>query len=201
MTMNTIFLGGVKAGSSFRVVGKPYVLGQALTKTDRDHYLVALERGLAEADEIAAWLDANPTAKLKPTDAEVSSASGIVISPYFSKWVNFLAARPDMVALRDRLKSEDPASWTSITDKDHLAYGWVSVVDMIHAAFKADPKNLTAGKWVSGVRQPDPIGTGVAPLPAAPESTILGMQPKTAAIVGGVVFLSVCLTIWQVAKN
>jgi len=199
--MNTIFLGGVRAGSGFRVAGRPYALGQALTKLDRDHYLVALDRGLAEADEIAAWIDANPTAKLKPTDAEVSAASGIVISPYFSKWVNFLAARPGMVALRDRLKSEDPAAWSSITDPEHVTYGWVSVVDMIHSSFKADPKNLTAGKWVSGVRQADPVTTGIQPLPTAPGNTILGMQPKTAAIVGGVVLLSVGLAIWQVFKK
>jgi len=199
--MNTIFLGGVKAGSSFRVAGRPYILGQALSKADRDHYLVALDRALAEADEIAAWIEANPTAKLKPTEAEVSAASGIVISPYFSKWVNFLAARPDMVSLRDRLKSEDPASWTSITDPEHLTYGWVSVVDMIYAAFKADPKSLMAGKWVAGVRQPDPVTTGVPALPTAPENTILGMQPKTAAIVGGVVLLSAGIALWYIAKD
>lgn len=196
--MKTIFLGGVQPRSGFRV---GHSLGQALNKADRDHYLVALERGLAEADEIAAWLAANPNAKLKPTDAEMNSGSDVVISPYFTKWVNFIPVRPAMIAFRDRLKNEDPTAWSSVTDEEHKVFGWVSVIDTISSAFKADPKNLTAGKWVSGIRQPDPATPGVPGMPNAPTDTILGMDPQTAMIVGGVGLLGLGVAAWAMFRG
>jgi hypothetical protein len=195
--MKTIYLGGVQPGS-FRV---GYSLGQALSKADRDHYLVALDRALTEADEIDAWLKANPDAKLKPTEAEVTAGSDIVISPYFTKWVNFLAIRQDMLNFKVRLKSEDPGAWTSLTDEEHKAFGWVSVVDTIYSSFKSDPKNLTAGKWVGGVRQPDPgTPTGAVAMPNAP-TTILGMDPQTAWIVGGVGLLGLSVAAWAMFRG
>jgi hypothetical protein len=192
--MKTIYLGGVQPGS-FRV---GYSLGQAISKADRDHYLVALDRALTEADEIDAWLNDNPSAKLKPTEAEVTAASDVFISPYFTKWVNFQAVRPDMVAFRDRLKSEDPGAWTSVTDPEHQIFGWVSVVDMIYSALKADPKNLTAGRWVAGVRQPDPV-TGTSGVVMPP--TLLGMPAETALIVAGVGALGVGVALWAMLRK
>lgn len=204
-SMNTTFLNGVKPGTAFRIVGRPFALGQALSQADRDHYLVALNRGLAEVDEIAAWLNANPNTKLKPSDTDISSGSDVVISPYFTKWVNFQAVRPDMIAFRDRLKNEDPASWASITDAEHTTFGWVSVIDQIFSAFKADPKNLTAGRWVAGVRQPDPVIPGGAPsMPLAPINilglelppTLLGMPTQTALVVSTVGLLGIGVALW-----
>ena len=74
--MNTIFLGGVQPRSGFRI-GQRFVMGQTLTKADRDHYLVAVNRALSEADEIDAWLLANPLAKLKPTELEMAQGSDL----------------------------------------------------------------------------------------------------------------------------
>lgn len=200
--MRTIFLGGVQPRSGFRV---GYSLGQALTKADRDHYLVALDRALLEADQISEWLTNNPTAKLKPTEAEMTAGSDVVISPYFTKWVNFQTVLPDMIAFRDRLKSEDPGAWTSVTDPEHKTFGWVSVVDTIFSSFKADSKNLTAGRWVSGVRQPDPaVPAGAVAMPNAPVTifgaelppTMLGMPTKTALTVAGVGALALGVAAW-----
>lgn len=210
--MNTTFLNGIKPGTGFRIAGRHYSLGQALSQADRDHYLVALNRGLSEVDEIDAWLKANPNAKLKPSDTDVSSGSDIVISPYFTKWINFQDVRADMVAFRDRLKNEDPTSWTSITDPEHKTFGWVSVIDQIFSAFKADPKNLTAGRWVSGVRQPDPVTPGTmtsGAMPLAPVNilglelppTLLGMPTSTALVVGTVGLLGVGVALWAAFRK
>lgn len=205
--MKTIFLGGVQPGTGFRV---GYSLGQALSKADRDHYLVALDRALMEAEQIDTWLTDNPSAKLKPTEAEVTAGSDVVISPYFTKWINFQDVRPAMVAFRDRLKSEDPASWASVTDEEHKTFGWVSVVDTIFSSFKADSKNLTAGKWVSGVRQPDPAATpGAVAMPDAPVTlfglelppTILGMPTKAGLVVGTVGVLGLGVAAWALLRK
>lgn len=202
--MNTIFLGGIQAGSDFRVRRSSFSLGQALSKADRDHYLVALDRALTEADEIDAWFKDNPSAKLKPTDAEVTAAPDVNISPYFTRWINFQPIRPDMVTFRDRLKSDDPTAWTSITDPEHKTFGWVNVVDMTYSAFKADPKNLTAGKWISGVRQPDAAAPGssiIPTIPMGPDNTVLGMPPQTAWIVGGVGLLGLGVAVWAMFRG
>jgi hypothetical protein len=209
--MNTIFLGGVQPRSGFRI-GQRFSMGQTLSKADRDHYLVALNRALAEADEIDAWLLANPTAKLKPTDQEVAQASDVVISPFFTKWVNFQAARPDMVAFRDRLNNEDPTTWASLSDAEHKSFGWVNVVDQVFSAFKADPKNLTAGRWVSGIRQPDAVPAGGTAAPAMPTEpvtilgyqlppTMLGMPTKMALVVGGVGLLGAGVALWAMFRK
>lgn len=204
--MKTIFLGGVQP-RTFRV---GYSLGQALTQADRDHYLVALDRALLEADQVSEWLKNNPSAKLKPTETEIAAASDVVISPYFTKWVNFQTVLPDMIAFRDRLKNEDPAAWTSVTDPEHQTFGWVSVVDTIFSSFKADSKNLTAGKWVSGVRQPDPVTTtAAAAMPLAPvtvlgfelPSTMLGMPTTTALAVGLVGVLGLGVATWAMFRK
>lgn len=187
-----------------------FSLGQALSKADRDHYLVAINRALTEAGEIDAWIKANPNAKLKPTQAEITAASDVVISPYFTKWINFQDVRPALVTLRDRLQNEDPTTWTSITDPEHQTFGWVSVVDMIYSSFKADPKNLTAGKWVSGVRQPDPLTPTTAPaMPEAPVTilgydlppTLLGMPTKVALVVAGVGVLGAGVALWAAFRK
>jgi hypothetical protein len=194
--MKTIYLGGVQPGS-FRV---GYSLGQALSKADRDHYLTALNRALEENDEIDAWIKANASAKLKPSTADAANPD-IVVSPYFSKWANFLPTLPDMVTFRDRLKNEDPTSWTSITDPEHKTFGWVNVVDEVYSSFKGDPKNLTAGKWMNGVRQPDPsTPTNTVAMPAA-TITILGMDPQTAWIVGGVGLLGLGVAAWAMFRG
>jgi hypothetical protein len=209
--MNTIFLRGVQPQSGFRI-GQRHSMGQSLSKADRDHYLVAIERALKEADEIDAWLLANPLAKLKPTELEMAQASDVVISPFFSKWINFQAARPDMVALRDRLKNEDSSTWGSLTDPEHKTFGWVSVVDQVFGAFKADPKNLTAGRWVAGVRQPDPVSTGGTTMPTMPMEpvtilghelppTLLGMPTKVALVVGTMGLISAGVALWAVFRK
>jgi len=210
--MNTIFLGGVQPRSGFRI-GQRFVMGQTLTKADRDHYLVAVNRALSEADEIDAWLLANPLAKLKPTELEMAQGSDVVISPFFTKWINFQAQRPGMVAFRDRLQNEDPSTWGSLSDAEHKIFGWVNVVDQIYGSFKADPKNLTAGRWVAGVRQPDPVSTGAATTaPAMPlepvtvlgyelPPTMLGMPTKVALVVGTMGLISTGVALWALFRK
>jgi len=212
--MKTLFTQGFQP-ASFHLAARRSVrksLGQALTKADRDHYLVALNRGISEADEIDAWLKANPTAKLKPTEAEVVASPEIKISPYYAKWVNYQPTRGDQAAFRDRMANEDPTTWTSVTDAEHVLFGWVGVVDQIYSAFKSDPKNLTAGRWVDNVRQPDPVQplpSGTPTHPAEPliilgmefPQTFLGMPTKTAMVVGGLGLVGLGVALWAILRK
>lgn len=214
--MKTLFTQGFQPASFTPAQRRPLrtSLGQALSLADRDHYLVALNRGITEAVEIDAWLAANPNVKLKPSEQEVTSSPDIVISPYFAKWVNYQPVRADQGAFRDRLANADPTTWSSITDAEHILFGWVSVIDQVYSAFKADPKNLTAGRWVSGVRQPDPPpATGTTGGPAKPVEqplmilglelppTFLGMPTQTALIVGGLGVVGIGVAIWATLKK
>jgi len=193
------------------LLGSPRRLGQALSKADRDHYLVALNRGAQEAAEIDAWLKANPDAKLKATQEEVVSAPDIKISPYYAKWVNYQPVRADQAAFQARVASEDPTTWTSVTDAEHILFGWVGVVDQIYSAFKSDPKNLTAGRWVDNVRQPDPLpAPGTTVKPAEPPLVILGLElpPKflgmptgTALVLGGLGVVGIGVAIWATLRK
>lgn len=185
-------------------------LGQSLSKADRDHYLVALNRGIAEAGEIDAWLKANPNIKLKPTTEEVTTTPDVTISPYYAKWVNYQDMRSDQIAFRDRLASENQTTWSSITDAEHILFGWVAVVDQIYSAFKADPKNLTAGRWADNMRLPDPIPvTGMPNVEIQPISilglefppTFLGMPTKTAFIVASFGVVGIGVAIWATLKK
>lgn len=203
--MRTMFAAG------FQPAKRAFFLGQALSQSERDHYLVALGRAVTEANEIDDWIKSHPEAKFKPptqvspattTEGSVAmppaATSEITVSPYFTKWVNFQPIRADMQKLKDRLANPDPTSWTSLSQEDHTTFGWVSVVDQIFAAFKADPANLTAGKWQGTVRQPDEA-TAAAAKPAAEQGitvpilnaqlppTIVGIPTKTVLIGGGAV--------------
>jgi hypothetical protein len=181
----------------FQPAKRSFFLGQVLSQADRDHYLVAVGRAVTEANEIDKWLKDNPTATLKPP-TETTPPSGMVISPYFTKWINFQPIRPEMQKLNDRLSNADPTTWSSLTPEEHTTFGWVSVVDQIFSAFKADPKNLTAGKWQNGVRAADEPVAGAA-IPSTEEPitipvlntqlppTIVGIPTKTVLIGGGVV--------------
>lgn len=206
--MKTMFSQGFKP-ASFRPMRKS--LGQSLSKTDRDHYLVALNRGIAEAAEIDAWLEANPDVKLKPTAEEIASVPTAKISPYYAKWVNYQDVRADQQAFRDRLISEDVSTWSSVTDAEHILFGWVAVVDQVYSAFKADPKNLTAGIWMDNVRLPDPTPVGGAAVKPQEQpisilglelpATFLGMPTKAALIVGGIGVLGIGVAIWATLKK
>lgn len=185
--MRTMFATG------FQPAKRAFFMGQALTLADRDHYLIAVNRALAEAEEIDAWLKANPTVTLKPP-AETTPPSGILISPYFTKWINFQPIRPDMEKMKERLSNPDQTTWSSVTPEEHTTFGWVSVVDQIFSAFKADPKNLTAGEWVNGKRLPDKVVPGEVTTAAQPINlpiigelppTIVGIPTKTVLIGGG----------------
>jgi hypothetical protein len=163
----------------FQPMRRP-ALGQVMSQPDRDHYLFALSRAVNEADEIDKWLANNAGVKLSVP--VTTPPSDLQMSPYFTKWVKFKEVRPDMQKLMERLAGPDPTTWSSLTSDEHITFGWVSVVDQIFSAFKADPKNLTIGKWEGDTRLPDP------PVPGAPASspTILGM-PKTVVLIGGAV--------------
>jgi hypothetical protein len=183
-------------------------LGQALSKADRDHYLVAINRAIAEAGEIDAWLKANPNVKLKPAQQEVAADPDVKISPYYSKWVNYQDVRSDQQDFQARMASEDASTWSSITDAEHVLFGWVSVVDQIYSAFKSDPKNLTAGRWIDNIRQPDPPPAPAPVPPAEQPFVILGLElpPKvlgiptgTALVVGGVGLVGIA--IWAVKRS
>lgn len=189
----------------FQPTRRSFFLGQALSQADRDHYLVAISRALVEAEEIDNWLKAHPEAKLKVP--ETTPPSPLVMSPYFVKWVNFLPIRTDMIAMKERLSNPDPSTWSSITPEEHTTFGWVSVVDQIFSAFKADPKNLTVGRWVNGQRLPDEpeaAGQPVAPVEEPVTLPIVGDLPpriagiptKTVLIGGGaVVGLAILLSV------
>ncbi len=208
--MNTLFTRSFQ--SSFQPARPLRVsLGQALSKSDRDHYLVALNRGIAEAGEIDAWLKANPNAKLKPAQQEVANDPAVQISPYYAKWVNYQDVRSDQEAFQTRMANEDPTTWSSITDAEHILFGWVSVVDQIYSAFKSDPKNLTAGRWIDNIRQPDPPPPAApAAPPAEPPFVILGLElpaqvlgipTGTALALGGVGLIGIGIVIWTVKKS
>ncbi len=178
--MRTMFAMG------FQPARRAFFLGQLLSDSDRNHYLSALTRGLSEADEIDAWLKANPDVKLNlPADNPDKTLS---VSPYYTKYFNFTKVRPDMQKLHDRLGNTDPSTWSSLTQDEHPTFGWVAVLDQVYAAFKDDPKNLTVGHWQGGTRLPDQPSTAAAtPPPASAEPTILGIPQKTALIGGGAV--------------
>lgn len=189
--MKTTFLMGLQPPRFF--------LGQMLSKPDRDHYLNAVTRGLSEADQIDAWISANPNPKailLLPPNADPA----LTISPYYTKYYNFGPVRGSMQALNDRLSNADPASWSSITQDEHVVFGWVSVIDEVYAAFLANPNNLTVGRWQGSTRLPDIASTTPAPVPAP--DTILGI-PKTTALVGGaaIVIGIVVVTVYLASKS
>ncbi len=176
----------------FQPARRAFFLGQLLSESDKNHYLSALTRGLSEADEIDAWLTANPQAVLNlPANNPDKTVS---VSPYYTKYFNFVKTRPDMQKLKDRLSSSDPTTWGSLTPDEHTTFGWVSVLDQVYASFKDDPKNLTVGHWQGGTRLPDqPAAAGAAPPPPPAEPMILGLPQKTVLIGGGVVIGGVLL--------
>lgn len=153
-------------------------LGQVMSQPDRDHYLFSISRAVNEADEIDKWLSNNSAMLSVPV---TTPPSNLQMSPYFAKWVKFKEVRPDMQKLMERLASPDPTTWSSLTSDEHITFGWVSVVDQIFSAFKADPKNLTVGKWEGDTRKPDEPAPGASASP-----TILGM-PKNVVLIGGAV--------------
>jgi hypothetical protein len=145
-------------------------LGQALSKIDRDHYLDTVSRAITEANEIDAWLKATPGAQLRPA---TGAPATVTDSPYYTKWFNYQPHRADMQALKDRLTSEDPTTWGSLTKEEHGTFGWVSVVDQVYAAFQADPLNLTAGRWQDGTRLPDDQAVKEAAQPSLLSTPVL----------------------------
>jgi hypothetical protein len=163
----------------FQSVRGPISLGQALSQDERNHYLFAISRAINEADQIDKWLKDNPTAKLSVP--ATTPPADVQTSPYFTKWIKFQDVRPDMQKLNDRLSNLDPTTWSSVTSEEHTTFGWVSILDQIFAAFQADPKNMTVGKWQGDTRLPDPPTAAAS---AAP--TILGL-PKDVVLIGGMV--------------
>ena len=146
-----------------------FSLGQSsMTASDRDHYLLAINRGLNETQEIDDWISAHPDTKFRPG---AGAAPGVVDSPYYTMWANYQNHRSDLKALRDRLNDTDPVNWFSLTEEEHGTFGWVAVVDRIYSAFQADPVNLTAGVWQGNTRQPD---VAIQTEAAAPSSPYLG---------------------------
>ncbi len=130
-----------------------FSLGQAsMTAADRDHYLLAINRGLNETQEIDSWISAHPDVKFRPGPG---APVDVVDSPYYTMWSNYQSHRDALKALRDRLNDPDPVNWFSLTEDEHGTFGWVSVVDRVYSAFQADPLNLTAGRWQGNTRAPD----------------------------------------------
>lgn len=145
----------------FRMERSSFSLGQALSQTDRDHYLVAVGRALLEASQIDKWLQDHPDARLRPVKGGSETDS-----PYYVKWFNYQPHRESIQALKDRLSSEDPTTWGSLTQDEHGTFGWVSVIDQVYSAFQADPLNLTAGRWQDGIRLSDEIPAVTPPPPS-----------------------------------
>jgi hypothetical protein len=171
---------------------KSFVLGQLLSQADRNHYLNAVTRGLSEADQIDAWLSNNPKAVLLlPPGADPA----LTISPYYTKYYNFLPVRGAMQGLKDRLSNADPTTWSSITQDEHIVFGWVSVLDEVYAAFLADPKNLTVGRWQGGTRLVDIPSIVITP----PPDTIFGI-PKVVVLIGGAAVVVAGVTAYFVLK-
>lgn len=172
---------------------RSFFLGQLLSQADRDHYLNAVTRGLSEADQIDAWIAANPNVALGvPPGGDPS----LTVSPYYTKYFNFIPVRGAMQALKDRLSNVDPTTWSSITGDEHTTFGWVSVLDEVYAAFLADPKNLSAGHWQGSVRLPDLPSAAQVP---APSDTILGISKPVVLIGGGAVVVG--LVIFLIVKS
>lgn len=158
----------MKTIASFGFRQSFFSLGQSsMTAADRDHYLLAINRGLNETSEIDAWITAHPDTKFRPGPG---AAADIVDSPYYTMWANYQSHRDALKALRDRLNDPDPVNWFSLSEDEHGTFGWVSVVDRVYSAFQADPINLTAGHWQGNTRQPD---VAVQTEAAAPSSNLM----------------------------